>query len=60
MDHKRREAQRARAAAKERDVVPWLRQLGFHGDEARRAAAQCEAMPEGNRSRSGCGSPSHS
>ncbi len=43
-------AARARAAAaeqsEERDVVPWLRQLGFRADEARRAAARCEAIPE--------------
>ena len=32
--------------AKELDVVPWLRQLGFRGDEARRAAARCEAIPD--------------
>src|SRR5436309_2996186 len=57
MSLKRREAQhapgrveaRARAASaasaeksQERDVIPWLRQLGFRSDEARRAAAQCE------------------
>ncbi len=62
MSQKRREAQlapgrveaRARAAAvapsasiePERDVIPWLRQLGFRADEARRAAAQCESIPE--------------
>ncbi len=52
MSHKRQEAQaaRARAAAaeksKERDVIPWLRQLGFRADEARHAAAQCESIPE--------------
>jgi len=52
MSHKRQEAQaaRARAAAaeksKEQDVVPWLRQLGFRADEARRAAAQCEGLPD--------------
>ena len=44
---------RARAASaasaeksQERDVIPWLRQLGFRSDEARRAAAQCERIPE--------------
>ena len=44
------EAERAQAAvaekAKERDVVPWLRQLGFRADEARRAAAACESIPD--------------
>ena len=41
---------RARAASaeksQERDVIPWLRQLGFRSDEARRPAAQCERIPE--------------
>ena len=41
---------RARVAAAEqdpeRDVVPWLRKLGFRADEARRAAARCEAIPD--------------
>ncbi len=60
MSQKRREAQHApgrieaRAAAvelpasiePERDVIPWLRQLGFRADEARRAAAVCENIPE--------------
>jgi hypothetical protein len=27
-------------------VVPWLRQLGFRADEARRAAALCKAIPD--------------
>jgi hypothetical protein len=27
------------------DVTPWLRALGFRADEARRAAAQCDAIP---------------
>jgi len=27
-------------------VVPWLRALGFRADEAKRAAALCEAMPD--------------
>jgi 5-methylcytosine-specific restriction endonuclease McrA len=27
-------------------VVPWLRQLGFRADEARRGAALCEAIPD--------------
>jgi len=30
----------------EGDVIPWLRKLGFRADEARRAAAQCESIPE--------------
>ena len=29
----------------DRDVIPWLRQLGFQADEARRAAARCDAIP---------------
>jgi len=45
----KREAARARAqAAKqdpEKDVVPWLRSLGFRADEARRAAAYCDSLP---------------
>jgi hypothetical protein len=28
------------------DVIPWLRQLGFRADEARSAAARCEAIPD--------------
>jgi hypothetical protein len=32
--------------AKERDVIPWLRSLGFRADEAKRAAALCEAIPD--------------
>jgi hypothetical protein len=32
--------------AKELDIVPWLRQLGYRADEARRAAARCEAIPD--------------
>ena len=36
-------AERARAAA---EVIPWLRQLGFRADEARRAAAACESLAE--------------
>jgi 5-methylcytosine-specific restriction endonuclease McrA len=34
---------RAVAAA---EVVPWLRRLGLRVDEARRAAARCEALPD--------------
>jgi hypothetical protein len=45
-----REAAAARAAAEEQakewDVVPWLRALGFRADEARRAASVCETIPE--------------
>ncbi|MBI5709717.1 MAG: hypothetical protein HZC42_05330, partial [Candidatus Eisenbacteria bacterium] len=37
-------AARARAAAAE--VIPWLRGLGFRADEARRAAARCESVPD--------------
>ena len=41
---------RARVASAEQDpersVVPWLRKLGFRVDEARRAAARCETLPE--------------
>jgi hypothetical protein len=32
--------------SKDRDVVPWLRQLGFSAAEARRAAALCEDIPD--------------
>ena len=41
-------AQRAQAAAAatEKDVTPWLRQLGFRADEARLAAAHCADMPD--------------
>jgi 5-methylcytosine-specific restriction endonuclease McrA len=68
MRHKRQEARRCSAAARERrareaapalerehaasrdhngnDVVPWLRQLGFRAEEARRAAALCEHLPD--------------
>lgn len=40
------EARTAAEQAKENDVVPWLRQLGFRADEARRAAALCETIPD--------------
>jgi hypothetical protein len=30
----------------DRDVIPWLRRLGFRADEARRASAHCESMPD--------------
>jgi 5-methylcytosine-specific restriction endonuclease McrA len=43
-------AVRAQAAAAEqapeRDVAPWLRQLGFRADEVRLAAARCAATPD--------------
>jgi 5-methylcytosine-specific restriction endonuclease McrA len=39
------EAKRAREAAAQ-EVVPYLRALGARADEARRAAALCEAIPE--------------
>ena len=39
------EAARARATAAA-EVVPWLRGLGLRMDEARRAAARCEAIPD--------------
>jgi hypothetical protein len=59
MSNKREEARRVAAKtraevaaakeadqAKERDVIPWLRQLGFRLDEARRAAAFSETIPD--------------
>lgn len=30
----------------DRDVMPWLRSLGFRADEAKRAAAHCESMSD--------------
>lgn len=33
-------------AAAEEEVVPWLRALGLRASEARRAAAQCETLPD--------------
>ncbi len=42
---KARERAAAAEQARERDVVPWLRALGFRADEARRAAARCEDIP---------------
>jgi hypothetical protein len=51
MAEKRRAAAETRARARaterdpERDVVPWLRRLGFRADEARRAAALCDDIP---------------
>src|SRR5262249_38129595 len=41
---------RAHAAAieraKEQDVVPWLRQLGYRATDAREAARLCESIPD--------------
>ena len=34
------------ALAREHDVVPWLRALGFSAAEARRAAALCADIPD--------------
>ena len=46
----KREAARARAQASkqdpEKDVVPWLRSLGFRAEEVRRAAAYCDSLPD--------------
>jgi len=42
----RAQASKAAADAKERDVVPWLRQLGYNASEARRAAKCCENIPD--------------
>ena len=39
-------AQAEAARAREADVVPWLRSLGFRADEAREAAKWCEAIPD--------------
>ncbi len=39
-------AERAKELDKEMDVVPWLRRLGFSVQEARRAAALCEPIPD--------------
>jgi len=36
----------ATAESEERDVIPWLRQLGFRADEAHRAAEFCETLPD--------------
>ena len=44
----RERAAAATERAKELDVVPALRNLGFRADEARRAAAHCDStLPEG-------------
>jgi len=42
----RRQAAEARARAAAEEVVTPLRLLGFSADEARRAAALCETIPE--------------
>jgi hypothetical protein len=41
-----RETADAMEKAKERDVVPWLRQLGFRAVDAREAAKLCESIPD--------------
>ncbi|MEO5619239.1 MAG: hypothetical protein ABIS67_15825 [Candidatus Eisenbacteria bacterium] len=41
-----RAAAAARAAEDHRDVVPWLRKLGYRDKEARLAAAFCEHIPD--------------
>lgn len=58
MRRKRDEARRARVAEQEQvearrkakekaeEVIPWLRALGVRADEARRAVALCESIPE--------------
>ena len=45
-DKARAKAAMAAEQAQERDVVPWLRQLGFRADEACRAATFCETIPD--------------
>jgi hypothetical protein len=45
--HETARAQAAAAAAHAcAEVIPWLRALGFRADEARAAAARCEAIPD--------------
>ncbi|MBI5711211.1 MAG: hypothetical protein HZC42_13065 [Candidatus Eisenbacteria bacterium] len=39
-------AEEARARAAAAEVIPWLRGLGFRADEARRAAARCQSVPD--------------
>jgi hypothetical protein len=52
MADKRREAQQGRAHRSapgrdpEKDVTPWLRQLGISAAEARRVASACESIPD--------------
>jgi len=45
-DEERRNAAQTQARAAAHEVVPWLRALGFGADEARRAAARCETVPD--------------
>ena len=46
MREKREKREQARAAeAKHQDVIPWLRSLGFRGEEAREGARLCAAIP---------------
>src|SRR5207244_5433608 len=40
-----RVARRRRRKPRSAILVPWLRRLGFRADEARRAAALCETIP---------------
>jgi len=46
---KRHEAHEKRSrnddAIQDRDVIPWLRALGIRADDARKAAAHCESIP---------------
>ncbi len=44
--HERERATAAAAGTRSADVIPWLRQLGFRADEARRAAQACDAIPD--------------
>jgi hypothetical protein len=39
-------ADQASGEGEDRDVVPWLRQLGFNASEAHRAAALCKDIPD--------------
>ncbi len=39
-------AEEARARAAAAEVIPYLRRLGFRADEARRAAARCQSVPD--------------
>ena len=46
MENKRGDARRAvEDRARTREVIPYLRRLGFNAEESRRAAALCETMP---------------
>ena len=42
----RAQASAAAESARHADVIPWLRQLGFRADEARRGAGSCGASPD--------------